>query len=104
MDLLLGLFFGCGVFAGVIAYLLARRDLSPKWAALTAVGCGVVVGATSLFVIYLAPLSFIAAAAAYLVLRRRLSVKHALVASATTFAGLLAASVLAFWLTLTYSM
>lgn len=104
MYLALGVFLGCGGFAGAGAYLLTRGDLGRQRAALVAAGCAAAVAVSSLFVIYLAPLAFVGAAAVYLLLRRWLRVNQALVAMATTLVGLLGAAALMFWVSLTYSM
>lgn len=92
------------VLAGVSGYLLTRRDLSQRQAALVGVGCAALVGFSFLFVLYLAVLAFIFAAALYWVLGSRVSdwvlggrvsVKKSLTASAVALTGLLAASAVA---------
>jgi hypothetical protein len=88
------------VLSGAITYLVFRRDLGPRQAALIAVGATIVIGAFSLFVIYLAIISLILAAGVYLLLRTRLEVAPALVLMGGALTGLLALSGAAFWIAL----
>jgi len=80
--------------AGMGTYLLIRRDFRHWGAALTTMGCAVLVGVTSLYVFYLPVFAFLAAAAAYLGTRRRVRVDLALAASAVTLISGLAFSAL----------
>jgi hypothetical protein len=89
---------------GAAAYLIFRRDLGPRRAALAAAGAATVVTASFLFVVYLAVIAFIAATGGYLLVRIRLRVNPALILMGTTLSGLLAASALVFWFSLTYVM
>ena len=100
MSLIIALTVTFAVLAGVSGYLLTRRDLSQRRAELVGVGCGVLVGFSFLFVLYLAVFAFIVAAAGYWVLSGRVSVKRSFALSATAFTGLLAASAVAFALAL----
>jgi hypothetical protein len=90
--------------SGAVAYLMFRRDLGHRRATLAATGTAAVVTASFLFVLYLAVVAFIAAAGAYLLLRTRLRIGPSIVLMGTTLSGLLAASALAFWYSLTYVM
>ncbi|MDM4719752.1 hypothetical protein QTQ03_09245 [Micromonospora sp. WMMA1363] len=92
------------LLTGMTAYLLFLRDLGRRRAALAAAGAAAVVTASFLFVVYLAVIAFIAAAGVYLLVRVRLRVNPALILMGTTVSGLLAASALAFWASLTYVM
>jgi ABC-type glycerol-3-phosphate transport system permease component len=85
---------GCAAVAGAATYALARRDLRRRGAVLAAVGCALLVGATSLFIPYLPMFAFLVAAATYLVVRRRFRVGHALAGAAVILIGGLAFSVL----------
>mgnify|MGYP001409539582 CR=1 FL=1 len=90
-DVLLacGVTLGCGVFTGAGTYFLARRDFSRRVAGWSAVGCGVLSGAVSLFVLYLVVPTFLVATVAYLVLRRLLRPRPALTLAGTAYlAGL----------------
>ncbi|TCB96826.1 hypothetical protein E0H26_14540 [Micromonospora zingiberis] len=91
-------------FPDAAAYFIFLRDLGPRRAALAAAGATAVVTASFLFVIYLAVFAFIVAAGVYLLARDRVRISHALVLAGTTIGGLLAASVLVFWVSLTYVM
>ncbi|MFV2173528.1 hypothetical protein ACFHW2_25200 [Actinomadura sp. LOL_016] len=95
-DLLviIGLISGSAAIAGVVSYLLTRRDF-PGWSAvLVAAAAAVLVGAASIFTLYLAPFAFLVAAAAYLVIRRLFRAGPALIGATLTLFGGLAASVL----------
>ena len=54
--------------------------------------------------VHLAVVAFVAATGVYLLVRTRLRINAALVLMTTTLSGLLAASALAFWFSLTYAM
>lgn len=95
---------GTAFFAGAVAYLVLNGDLGPRRAALAAVGAATVVTAGFLFVVYLAVIAFVVAIGVYLLVRVRLRIAPALVLMGTTLSGLLAASVLVFWISLTYVM
>lgn len=85
---------GCAAVAGAATYPLARLDLRRRSAVLAAVGCAVLVGATSLFIPYLPVFAFLVAAVTYLVIRRRFRVGHALAGATVILIGGLAFSVL----------
>jgi hypothetical protein len=55
-------------------------------------------------VVYLAVIAFIVAISAYVLLRARVQIKPAMILMGTTLSGLLAASALAFWVSLSYTM
>jgi hypothetical protein len=59
------------LFSGAVAYLVFLRDLGGWRAALAAVGAAIAVTASSLFVLHLAVVAFIAASGIYLLLRTR---------------------------------
>ncbi|MDG4786764.1 hypothetical protein O7626_12615 [Micromonospora sp. WMMD1102] len=90
------------VFAAAVGYPVFRRDLGPQRAALAAAGSAAVVTASFLFVVYLAVIAFIAAVGVYLLLRDRIRIAPALILTGTTLGGLLAASALVFWVSLSY--
>jgi hypothetical protein len=90
--------------SGAVAYLAFRHDLGGRRAAAAAAGTACVVTAGFLFVVYLAVIAFVAAVGAYLLLRTRLRIGPAMVLMGTTLGGLLAASAMVFWASLTYSM
>ncbi|GIG88169.1 hypothetical protein [Plantactinospora endophytica] len=90
--------------SGVVGYLVLRRDLGTRRGVLAAAGSAAVVTASFLLVVYLAVIAFIAAVGVYLLLRTRVRIAPALVLTGTTLSGLLAASVLVFWVSLTYVM
>jgi hypothetical protein len=92
------------VFAAGVAYPVFLRDLGPRRAGVAAAGAAAVVAASFLLVVYLAVIAFIAAIGVYLLLRVRVRIAPALVLMATTLGGLLAASALVFWVSLTYVM
>lgn len=95
---------GTAIFAGAVAYVVLRRDLGPRRAALAAAGAATVVTASFMFVVYLAVIAFIAAAGVYLLVRIRLRINPAFILMGTALSGLLAASALVFWFSLTYVM
>ena len=90
--------------SGAVAYLAFRDDLGKRRAVLAAAGAATVVTASFLLVVYLAVIAFIAATGAYLLLRTRVRIGPALILTGTTLSGLLAASGLVFWVSLTYVM
>ncbi|MEO3745353.1 hypothetical protein [Plantactinospora sp. B5E13] len=90
--------------SGALAYLVLQRDLGRRRAVLAAVGAAAVVTASFLLVLYLAVIAFIGAVGVYLVARTRLRTAPALAFMGSTLGGLLAASVLVFWASLTYVM
>jgi len=92
------------LLSGAVAYLVFRRDLGTRRAALAAAGAATVVTASFLFVVHLAVVAFICATGVYLLLRMRLRISQSIVLMGTTLGGLLAASALAFWASLTFSM
>lgn len=92
------------ISSGVVAYLAFRQDLGARRAALAAAGAACVVTASFLFVVYLAAIAFIIAIGVYLLLRTRLRIRPAMILMGTTLSGLLAASGLVFWISLTYAM
>jgi hypothetical protein len=89
---------------GAVAYLAFRPDLGERRAALAATGAAGVVTASFLLVVYLGVIAYIVAIGTYLLLRPRLRVGPAMILMGTTLSGLLAASGLAFWVSLTYVM
>jgi hypothetical protein len=91
-------------FSGAVAYLVFLRDLGPRRAALAAAGAATTVTAGFLFVLYLAVAAFVAATGVYLLVRLRLRIGPAFVLMATVLGGLLTASALIFWVSLTYMM
>lgn len=88
-DLLLTLPFRIGgtLLAGIVTFLLARRDVGGQGTALATAGCVVLMGAGSVFSPLLPFFIFIVAAAVYLVLRQRIRVDVALAVSAVVLAG-----------------
>ncbi|WP_432953917.1 hypothetical protein [Micromonospora haikouensis] len=90
--------------AGLVAYLAFRRDLGRRRAALAAAGAGAFVAASFLFVVYLAVIAFVVAVGVYLLARDRLRISQAVILTGTTLGGLLAASALVFWVSLSYAM
>ena len=86
---------GCGVFAGVLTYVVLRRDLARRSHVVgAAVGCGVVVGLVSAFVVYLAVLAYLGTVVVYLVARRVFRERRtALAVGAVTLPTALAAAV-----------
>jgi len=90
--------------SAAVAYLVLRNDLGKRRAALAAAGAATVVTASFLFVLYLAVIAFIAATGAYLLLRTRVRIGPAMILTGTTLSGLLAASGLVFWVSLTNTM
>lgn len=90
--------------AGLVAYLAFRRDLGRRRAALAAAGAGAFVAAGFLFVVYLAVIAFVVAVGVYLLARDRLRISQAVILTGTTLGGLLAASALVFWVSLSYVM
>ncbi|AVT29294.1 hypothetical protein C6361_07090 [Plantactinospora sp. BC1] len=92
------------LFAAAVAYPVFRRDLGPRRAGVAAAGSAAVVTVSFLFVVYLAVIAFIAAIGVYLLLRDRVRIAPALIMTGTTLGGLLAASALVFWVSLTYVM
>ncbi|MDG4819921.1 hypothetical protein O7628_30935 [Micromonospora sp. WMMD956] len=91
------------LLAGLVAYLAFRRDLGRRRAALAAAGAGAFVAASFLFVVYLAVIAFVAVGV-YLLARDRLRISQAVILTGTTLGGLLAASALVFWVSLSYVM
>ena len=85
---------GCAAIAGAGTYPIARLDLSRRGAILAAVVCALLVGMASLFIPYLPVFAFLAAAAVYLVIRRRFQTRHALAGATVILLGGLAFSVL----------
>ncbi|MFY1691972.1 hypothetical protein [Plantactinospora sp. WMMB782] len=90
------------VFAAAVGYPAFRRDLGPRRAALAAAGSAAVVTASFLFVVYLAVMAYLTAIGVYLSLRDRIRIAPALLVTGTTLGGLLAASALVFWVSLSY--
>jgi hypothetical protein len=75
------------VFAGAITYALTGRDLQGRGRVAAALVSAVLVGASSLFLLYLSVAAFLACAVAYLVARRILRPRLALAASGLTLLG-----------------
>lgn len=89
------IFAATAVLTGAGTYMLTHRDFSRRGRVLAAIGCAILVGATSLYIPYLPVLAFLAAAAAYLVIRRLIRVGPApLVLAAVVLVGGLAFCVL----------
>ncbi|OLT36063.1 hypothetical protein BJF79_31560 [Actinomadura sp. CNU-125] len=87
--ILVGIPAGSAAFAGIITYLLTRRDFKGPVAALVTAVAAVLTGASSLFVLYLAPFVFLVTAAIYLVIRTLFRAGPALVmATLALFCGL----------------
>ncbi|WUH99977.1 hypothetical protein OHR68_41930 [Spirillospora sp. NBC_00431] len=85
---------GCAIFAGVVTYALVGRDLRGGGRVAAALISAVLVGAASLFVLYLAVAAFLACAVAYLVARRLLRPRLALAASGVVLLGGLSGAVI----------
>lgn len=77
----------CTVIAGGVAFAATGRDLRGGRRVAVSVACALLVGACCLFIPYLPVLALLVAAAAYLVLRRRLSAGLALAASGVLLVG-----------------
>ncbi|MDG4781858.1 hypothetical protein O7614_19565 [Micromonospora sp. WMMD961] len=90
------------LFSGAVTYLVLRRELGARWAALLAAGATMVITASALFLVYLAVIAFVVAIGVFLLLRIRLRLAPALVLMGGTLGGLLATSAGAFWISLTY--
>ncbi len=84
--------------AAGVAYALVRQDVSPRRAVSLAAASAVIVGLGFLITLYLAPVAFLVAAVVYRGASRVYRVNHALVASAVTLSGLLAAFGAAFYI------
>jgi hypothetical protein len=91
-----GTFIVAALFAGSITYLSLSRDLGSRRAGLVAAVGAIVVGAAFVVVSYLAPMALIGAAGVYLVLRRWLRTRPALLVMGGTLGGLLAGSAAVF--------
>lgn len=85
--LIVAMLTGCAAFAGAVTYALVGRDLRGGSRVAAALISAVLVGVTSLFVLYLSVLAFLACAAAYLVVRRLLRPALALAASGVVLLG-----------------
>jgi hypothetical protein len=91
-----GAFIAAPLVAATITYLTLAADLSRKQAVLTAVGGGLVVGAAFVAVSYLAMMALIGAAGIYLVLRRWLRTRPALLVMGGALGTFLAGSAAVF--------
>ncbi|WP_327002759.1 hypothetical protein OHA72_47985 [Dactylosporangium sp. NBC_01737] len=80
------------LLAGGVLYGTLRRDLGPARAGGLAAGGGLLIGASFLFVSYLAVMALIGAAGVYLALRLRLRTRPALLVMAGALGTLLATS------------
>jgi len=92
------------LLTGGVAYMVFLRDLGRRRAALAAAEAAAAVTTSFLFVVYLAVIVFVGAVGIYLLARVRLRINAALIMAATTLSGLLAASALVFWISLTSVM
>jgi hypothetical protein len=90
--------------SGALAYLIFFPDLGRRRAVWAAAGAAAVVTASFLLVLYLAVVAFVVASGVYVLLRTRLRIGPSIILMGTTLSGLLAASALAFWVSLTYVM
>lgn len=81
-----------GLLAGGVLYGTLVRDLGPARAGGTAAAGGLLIGASFLFVAYLAVMATIGAAGVYLTLRLWLRTRPALLVMGGTLGGLLAAA------------
>ncbi|WP_432971848.1 hypothetical protein [Dactylosporangium sp. CA-233914] len=84
------------LFAGGVTWLTLARDLGRPGNALVSVAAGLLIGASFLFVSYLAVMALIGAAGVYLVLRRWLRPRTAMLAMGGALGGMLAASAAVF--------
>ncbi|GAB6903308.1 hypothetical protein [Kineosporia succinea] len=73
---------------GTACYRVLRPDLGRR-ARGVAIGAALVTTTASLLVSYLAPMAFVATASTYLLVRRRITPRIALMATGTAFAGML---------------
>ena len=80
------------LLAGGVLYYTLLRDLGPARSAGTAAAGGLLIGASFLFVSYLAVMALIGAAGVYLVLRLWLRIRPALLVMGGALGALLAAS------------
>jgi hypothetical protein len=85
--LALSMLVGSAAVAGVGTYLLTRRDLHGKGAALATTVCAILIGVSSWFAPFFAVFVFIGAAVAYLVMRRLVRVGPALAVAALILVG-----------------
>lgn len=95
-----GTFIAGALLAAGVLYGTLVRDLGTTRAAGTAAAGGLLIGACSLFVSYLAVIAVIAAAGVYLVLRLKLRTRPALLVTGGALGALLTASAGAFALAL----
>ncbi|WP_306216251.1 hypothetical protein [Actinoplanes sp. RD1] len=94
MDLIVTLTAVFTLAAGVVSYLVARRDLRPGPAGAVAVVAGLCTGLGFLFTVYLAVVAYVGSVVVWLVARRFLRKPgSALVVAAGVFAVGLAGSV-----------
>jgi hypothetical protein len=96
IDLTVGATFALS--AGVVTFLVTRRDFGPGRAAIAATTAGVAVGLSWFMILYLAVAAFIVAIATYVFLRRgfRLSTAKVVVAAIFAFSTIALLSEMAF--------
>ena len=100
MDVLVSVGVLGGSAAALTAFLVTRRDLGSRRAALAAAVSGAVVALGWFLALYLAFLAFAVAVGVYVVARRRTSVGTAVLGSAASYLVLSAASVALIWASL----
>jgi hypothetical protein len=95
-----GTFVAAALFAGVVTYLTLSRDLGAARTRLVAAAAVLLIGASFAFVSYLAVMALVGAAGLYLVLRRWMRTRPALLVMGGALGGLLTASAAVFALAL----
>lgn len=85
---------------GAATFLVLRDDVGSRRAWGAAAGLGLLIGAATLYVSYLAPMAFVGAAGVYVVLRRWLPVRVSLLVMAAALGSLLLLAAAAFGLAL----
>lgn len=85
---------------GAATFLVLRDDVGSRRAWGAAAGLGLLIGAATLYISYLAPMAFVGAAGVYVVLRRWLPVRVSLLVMAAALGSLLLLAAAAFGLAL----